>query len=117
MENTQQVENLVNLLDGYFEQKGQHLNVNVITPELLKEAQKHPELFKELILDNTNEGDLVFDPCAGGLTTALAAAPLDRKYICCELNTEFSIKGTLADSNLTHCLCSSYLTILPFLYN
>lgn len=56
-------------------------------------TQKHPELFKELILDNTNEGDLVFDPCAGGLTTALAAAPLDRKYICCELNTEFYDKG------------------------
>jgi DNA modification methylase len=30
-------------------------------------TQKHPDLFKELILDNTNEGDTVFDPCAGGL--------------------------------------------------
>ena len=43
-----QIDNLVSLLDGYFEQKGQHLNVNVITPELLKEAQKHPELYPQL---------------------------------------------------------------------
>ena len=56
-------------------------------------TQKHPKLFEELILDNTNEGDLVFDPCAGGMTTALAAAPLNRKYICCELNEEFYNKG------------------------
>ena len=45
-----QIDNLVSLLDGYFEQKGQHLNVNVITPELLKEAQKHPELYPQLTI-------------------------------------------------------------------
>ena len=56
-------------------------------------TQKHPELFKELILDNTNEGDLVFDPCAGGMTTALAAAASNRNSISCELNVEFYNKG------------------------
>lgn len=56
-------------------------------------TQKHPDLFKELILDNTNEGDTVFDPCAGGMTTALAAAASNRNSICCELNTEFYEKG------------------------
>lgn len=56
-------------------------------------TQKHPKLFEELILDNTNEGDLVFDPCAGGMTTALAASPLNRKFVCCELNEEFYNKG------------------------
>lgn len=56
-------------------------------------TQKHPELFKELIRDNTNEGDLVFDPCAGGLTTAWAAAAENRNFICCELNTDFYNKG------------------------
>ena len=56
-------------------------------------TQKHPDLFKELILDNTNEGDTVFDPCAGGMTTALAAAASNRNGICCELNTEFYEKG------------------------
>ena len=57
-------------------------------------TQKHPDLFKELILDNTNEGDIVFDPCAGGMTTVLAALAANRKYICCELNTEFYEKAT-----------------------
>lgn len=56
-------------------------------------TQKHPDLFKELILDNTNEGDTIFDPCAGGMTTALAAAASNRNSICCELNTEFYEKG------------------------
>ena len=39
----EQIDNLVALLDGYMEKKGQHLNVNVISPELLKDAQLHPE--------------------------------------------------------------------------
>ena len=56
-------------------------------------TQKHPKLFEELIFDNTNEGDIVFDPCAGGMTTALAAKALNRKFICCELNKEYYDKG------------------------
>lgn len=56
-------------------------------------TQKHWNLFKELIEDNTNEGDLVFDPCAGGFTTMLAAAETKRKFICCELNKEYYDKA------------------------
>jgi pyruvate-formate lyase len=33
-----QIDNLVSLLDGYFAKRGHHLNVNVISPELLKDA-------------------------------------------------------------------------------
>lgn len=51
-------------------------------------TQKHWDMFKELILDNTNEGDLVFDPCAGGMTTMLAAAETNRKFICLEKDKE-----------------------------
>lgn len=51
-------------------------------------TQKHWDMFKELILDNTNEGDLVFDPCAGGMTTAIAALETDRQFICCEKDIE-----------------------------
>lgn len=45
-----QIENLVNMLDGYFngEFGGQHINVNVFNKETLIEAQKHPEQFPQL---------------------------------------------------------------------
>lgn len=45
---TQQVENLVNMLDGYTEQGGHHLNVNVFNRETLMDAQQHPENYPQL---------------------------------------------------------------------
>ena len=48
--NSQQIDNLVNLLDGYVEQGGHHLNVNVFTRETLLDAQKHPENYPDLIV-------------------------------------------------------------------
>lgn len=47
-----QVTNLIELLDGYFDGEfgGQHLNVNVINPELLKDAQVHPEKYPQLTI-------------------------------------------------------------------
>lgn len=48
MTNQQQVDNLVELLDGYSKKGGHHLNVNVFTRETLQEAQKHPELYPQL---------------------------------------------------------------------
>ena len=39
-----QIDNLVNLLDGYAEKGGHHLNVNVFTREKLLDAQAHPQL-------------------------------------------------------------------------
>ena len=48
--NKEQIDNLVTLLDGYFTKMGQHLNVNVISPELLKDAQEHPERYPQLTI-------------------------------------------------------------------
>lgn len=44
----EQIDNLTDLLDGYFEKDGFHLNVNVMDRDTLIKAQKHPELYPQL---------------------------------------------------------------------
>ena len=48
--NTAQVDNLVNLLDGYVTKGGYHLNINVLDREMLLDAQKHPENYPQLTI-------------------------------------------------------------------
>ena len=47
---TQEVERLIELLDGYAEKGGHHLNVNVFTRETLLDAQAHPENYPQLTI-------------------------------------------------------------------
>ena len=56
-------------------------------------TEKNHELIKDLILDNSNEGDIIFDPCAGSLSHCLVAKENGRRYVGCELNEEFFMKG------------------------
>ena len=48
-------------------------------------TQKNINLFKELILDNTDENSIVFDPCLGSGTTAVACMDTNRQYVGFEL--------------------------------
>lgn len=52
-------------------------------------TQKNPDLFRELIIDNTNKGDLVFDPCIGSGTTAIVCMEMKRNYLGFELKEEY----------------------------
>ena len=44
------VNNLVNMLDGYFAQTGHHINVNVFDRKLLEDAMEHPEKYPQLTI-------------------------------------------------------------------
>lgn len=56
-------------------------------------TQKNLALFEELIRDNTNEGDIVFDPCLGSGTTAIAAVKNKRQWLGCEIDPLYYTKG------------------------
>jgi formate C-acetyltransferase len=46
-----QIQNLVQIFDGYFVgKKGHHVNLNVLNPNMLKDAQHHPEKYPQLTI-------------------------------------------------------------------
>lgn len=55
----------------------------------LHPTEKNHKLLEQLILDNSNEGDVVFDPCAGSGSHLLVAKQLKRQYLGCELDVAY----------------------------
>ena len=44
------LESFVSLVQGYFDQKGSHMQFNVVSRETLLDAQKHPENYRSLVV-------------------------------------------------------------------
>lgn len=59
----------------------------------LHPTQKPVSLFEYLVLTYSNKFDMVFDPCVGSGTTAIACENLDRDYICFEKDAEICRKA------------------------
>ena len=55
----------------------------------LHPTEKNHNLLADLILDNTNENDIVFDPCMGSGSTGLVASRLNRDFIGCEIDDTY----------------------------
>jgi site-specific DNA-methyltransferase (adenine-specific) len=52
-------------------------------------TQKNLDLMKTLVLENTNEGDIVFDPCFGSGTTGVACIETGRHFVGIERDDGF----------------------------
>ena len=55
----------------------------------LHPTEKNHRLLADLILDNTNENDLVFDPCMGSGSHLTVAQSLGRRFAGCELDRDY----------------------------
>lgn len=67
-----------------------------ITPLNQKEKRlyKHPtvkplNIVRNLIINSSQENDVVFDPFMGSGTTGVAAMELNRRFVGCEINKEY----------------------------
>ncbi len=88
-----------NISKGYTHGKRKHprsvIRINGITPvSQEKQNSRHPTqkpvaLFEYLIKTYTQPGELVFDPCVGSGTTAIAARNTGRHYIVGDMMEEY----------------------------
>lgn len=64
-------------------------------------TQKNLQLFEELVVKHSNEGDTVLDTFLGGGTTAIACHKNNRRFIGCELEQKYIEKTKDYISSLT----------------
>jgi formate C-acetyltransferase len=50
LDNESGISKLVSLIRGYFRMDGHHIQFNVVTADTLRDAQKHPEKYRDLIV-------------------------------------------------------------------
>ncbi len=50
LEGASGIESFISLILGYFDQKGSHMQFNVVSKETLLDAQKHPEKYQSLVV-------------------------------------------------------------------
>jgi formate C-acetyltransferase len=55
------IDALARLIRGYFRLDGHHIQFNVVTAEMLREAQKHPEKYRDLIVRVAGYSDYFHD--------------------------------------------------------
>lgn len=55
------VEGLTRLIRGYFRLDGHHIQFNVVTAEMLRDAQRHPEKYRDLIVRVAGYSDYFHD--------------------------------------------------------
>jgi site-specific DNA-methyltransferase (adenine-specific) len=58
-------------------------------PPTTHPTEKPEELLNKIILQNTDVGDVIFDPYLGSGTTAFCAKKLQRKAICIEIDERY----------------------------
>lgn len=57
-------------------------------------TQKPSQLIKQILTFYTKEGDLIFDPFAGSCVVEVCCHKLQRRFIGCEINKEYFVKGS-----------------------
>ena len=55
----------------------------------LHPTEKNHNLIKDLIVDNSNENDILFDPCSGSASHLFCARELNRRFLGCELDDNY----------------------------
>lgn len=67
----------------------------------LHPTEKNHALLEDLIKDNSNEGEIIFDPCCGSGSHCYIAKKLNRRYMGIELNKEyFNIAKDRIENNI-----------------